>query len=128
MATALDYIKRALRMIGELAAETGEAPNDAQATQALGVLNAMLAGWEHEGVPLGLPTLTLSGTVPVPPSHDDAIAYNLAVNCAAEWGQDAPQVVALRAVSTFAALQAIYANAPTMIAPPEYIIGGRALW
>jgi hypothetical protein len=128
MATALDFIKRSLRMIGELAAETGEAPNDAQATQALGVLNAMLAGWEHEGVPLGVSTLALATTVPVPASHDDAIAFNLAMHCAAEWGMDPPELVAVRAAGTFAALQAVYAHSPTLTAPAEYLIGGRASW
>ena len=124
MATALDVIKRSLRMIGELAAETGEAPSAAAAEQALAALNGMLAGWENKGVRLGLDTLALATTLPVPASHDDAIAYNLAVNLAAEWGQDVSPAVAGRAAEEFAALQAAYTHVPQAIAGPEYLAMG----
>ena len=127
MATALDVIKRSLRMIGELAAETGEAPSAANAEHALASLNAMLAGWENKGIRLSMDTLALATTIPVPASHDDAIAYNLAVNLAAEWGQDVSPAVAGRAAEEFAALQAAYTHAPQAIVGPEYLAVGR-LW
>ena len=125
MATAHDVIKRSLRMIGELAAETGEAPSSAAAEQALATLNAMLAGWENKGVRLAADTLTLASTVPVPASHDDAVAFGLAVNLAAEWGQDVSPAVAGRAAEEFAALQAAYSNAPQTVAGIEYMMLGR---
>ena len=128
MATALDVIKRAMRMIGELAAETGEAPSAAAAEQALATLNSMLAGWENKGIRLGIDTLALTTTVPVPPSHDDAIAFGLAVNMAAEFGQDPPPAVAGRAAEEFAALQAAYTHAPQTVVGPEYAAISRRWW
>ena len=128
MATALEVITRSLRMIGELAAETGEAPSSAAADQALRTLNAMLAGWENKGIRLAVDTLSLTTTLPVPASHDDAIAFNLAVNLAAEWGQDVSAAVAGRAAEEFASLQAAYTNAPIATAGPEFMLMGRRWW
>ena len=124
--TALDIIKRALRMVGELAAETGEAPNAAQAEQALIALNGMLAEWEMEGVPLLLEPLTNTTTVTLPDSHLNALAWNLAVHLSAEYGRDAPPTVAALADRSFRTLQAAYANVPQAVVASEYVWGGRA--
>lgn len=126
MAVVLDVIKRSLRMIGELAAETGEAPNAAQAANALTTLNGMIASWEQRGVRLEMPTLTLAGTIPLPATYDDAIAYGLAVALAGEFGIDPPPAVVARHRDTFRALQMTHAYAPRMTAEPAYLYLGRA--
>lgn len=118
MATPNDYITRALRMLGVVA--EGEVARAEQATDALTVLNAMLASWSNEGVRLELPTLALTDTVPLPANHDDAITYNLAVRVSAEFGIDPKMAPAALADQTFRALQAQYANMPAMTLEPEY--------
>lgn len=126
MTVALDIIKRSLRMIGELAAETGEAPNDAQAVNALATLNGMLAGWEQRGVKLEMATLSLTSTIPLPAGYDDALAFNLAIGLAAEFGIEPPPAVVARARETFRALQMVHGYAPKQVAEPAYLYLGRA--
>lgn len=117
MAVVLDVIKRSLRMIGVVA--EGETPGAAQAEDALITLNGMLAGWEGVGIRLGVPELALTDTVPLPPSHDDAIAYNLALALATEYGNDLRPAVVAKAEEGMAALRSMYSVPPTVLMPPE---------
>lgn len=50
MATALDVIKRAMRLVG--AYSIGETPSADESTDALSALNAMLASWANSGLML----------------------------------------------------------------------------
>lgn len=118
MATCLDQITRALRMLGVVA--EGETPRAEQSADALVVLNAMLAAWNNNGINLNLPSLVLTDAIPLPADHDNAIAYNLALGLAAEFGVDPKMAPAQLADSTFRALQAKYASIPEMVLEPEY--------
>lgn len=115
MATALDVIKRSMRLIGALA--EGEQPTAEQAADALVALQAMLGEWETRGVRLGGvvdATYATATDIPVPVTHLQALAFNLAVVIAPEYGrgQDALAAVIPQAERAFDALHAQYAAPP----------------
>ena len=96
MATNLQTISRALRMIGVLDIE--ETPSASMSTVGLKCLNEMLLRWEANNVPLGYSSQTsLSATIPVPDEALGAVAYNLAMELAPEFGATIPQIVAAQA-------------------------------
>lgn len=114
MATALDVIRRAMRLIGALA--EGEVPTAEQAADGLVSLQAMLGEWETRGVRLGSvvdATYSTADTIPVAVTHLNALAFNLAVVIAPEYGAaDRLQVVLPQAERSFDALQAQYLVVP----------------
>jgi hypothetical protein len=120
MATALDVISRALRLIGSL--DGGGVPTAEQAQDGLTALQAMLGEWETRGVRLGSvvdTTYTTASTIPVPITHVQALAFNLAVVIAPEYGAGAAlQPIVPQAERAFRMLQAQYAKVPTIGADP----------
>ena len=107
MATASQIIRRALRLIGVMDASQALTANDAQ--DCLETLNAMLAEW-HEAQ-IGLPDYSLSSitdTLATDAADREAIAYQLAVRVAPEYGLDIPQAVGVMAESTMARLRLRY--------------------
>jgi hypothetical protein len=123
MPTALDLIRRSMRLIGALA--EGEVPTAEQSADALVSLRGLLGEWETRGVPLGAlvdATIANATTLPVPPTHYNALAYNLAVTLAPEYGREAAlPVLGPLADRTFRALQAQYKRAPTITADPAVL-------
>lgn len=99
-----------MRQIGALA--DGELPTAEQAADGLTALQAMLGEWETRGLRLGaLVDLTLATTtvIPVPVTHLNAIALNLAVLLVPEYGaQTALPMLAPMAERSFDALMAAY--------------------
>lgn len=128
MATALDIVRRSMRLIGVLA--EGEVPTAEQASDALAALQGMIGEWETRGLRLGAlvdSTIALSGDLPLPPTHLNAMVFNLAVAIAPEYGRsDALQAVVPQAERSFRALQGIYARAPT-IAPDPAVVTQRGI-
>ena len=123
MATALDVITRSMRLIGALA--EGEVPSAAQAADALVAMQAMLGEWETRGVKLGgavdLDYATTT-TVPVPITHQNALAFGLAVVLAPEYGAAASlKAIGPQAERSFRALQAQYARPPVIGADPAVV-------
>lgn len=120
MATALDVIRRSMRLIGALA--EGEVPTAEQAADGLTALQAMLGDWEARGLRLGGAVDTTYGTastIPVPVTHLQALAFNLAVVIAPEYGRaDALTAVLPQAERAFTALRAQYAKVPVIAADP----------
>jgi len=114
MATALDVVRRSMRLIGALA--EGEVPTAEQAADGITALQAMLGDWETRGVRLGSvvdATLATFTTIPVPVTHLNALAFNLAVTIAPEYGRaDALTAIIPQAERAFDALQAQYASVP----------------
>ena len=123
MATALDVVRRAMRLMGALA--EGEMPTAEQLSDGLQSMQAMLGDWETRGVFLGGAvdtTYTGATDVPVPVTHLNALAFNLAVTMAPEYGrQDALQAVLPQAERAFLALQAQYANVPICEVDPALV-------
>ena len=107
MATASQIIRRALRLIGAMDASEALQANDAQ--DALETLNAMLAEW-HEAQ-IGLPDYNLSSitdTLSTDAADREAIAYQLAIRVAPEYGLAIPPAVGVLAEQTMARLRLRY--------------------
>lgn len=114
--TARDIIKRALRQIGEL--QSGEDPAAVDANDALTALNGMLASWDADGLRLGLPTLALTDTVPLPAGHIDGIVFNLAVTLAPEFGANVSSALGTLATRGRQTLQKVYRYVPKQVVDP----------
>ena len=87
MATGYDIIRRALRLCRVADGSTAMEPEDA--ADALDTLNAMLAEWHHAGI--GLPDYELTGLTSELSSgvaDREAVAYQLAMRIAPEYGVD----------------------------------------
>jgi hypothetical protein len=124
MATALDIIRRSMRLIGALAED--ELPTAAQSDDGLAALQAMLGEWETRGLKLGAVVdqpLAAATTIPLPVTHLNAIALNLAVLMAPEYGAaQAMQMVAPQAERAFDALLAAYVR-PTAAPIDAALVG-----
>lgn len=107
MATASQIIRRALRLIGALNPTQALAAQDAQ--DALETLNAMLAEW-HEAQ-IGLPDYSLASitdTLASDVADREAIAYQLAIRVAPEYGLEVSQAVGVMAEQTMGRLRLRY--------------------
>lgn len=105
--TALSIIKRALRLARVIDAHTAMDANDA--ADALETLNAMLAEW-HEA-DIGLPDYSfdsLEAELASDAADREAIAYQLAVRLAPEYGEELDAVTAVMAADTMARLRLRY--------------------
>ncbi len=123
MATALDVITRAMRLIGALA--EAENPSASQSDDALTALQAMLGEWETRGVKLGAVvdmTFAAATTIPVPVTHLNAMVYGLAMELAPEYGAlSALPALQPKADRAFRMLQAQYKRAPVIGADPAVV-------
>lgn len=103
MATNLETIERALRLVNVLDMEEGASPTESSI--GLTALNGMLTRWEANNIPLGFSTQTsLSATLPVPSEAESAVAYNLAVELGTELGVAVPAPVATLADAGYRAV------------------------
>lgn len=87
MTTAIKIIGRALRLCRVVDADEPLSANDAQ--DALDTLNAMLAEWHVAGI--GLPDYqfdSLQSTIATDAADAEAIAYQLAIRVAPEYGSE----------------------------------------
>lgn len=126
MATWLDIQKHALRLIGVL--DEADQPSGEQSADAIYALEAMFGSWENEGLRLGAlvgTTLTNGGTVPLPATHFDAIAYGLALRLAPQYGAPLSQQLTMDAVATKRALLAQYASTTESYVDPAFLMAGR---
>lgn len=111
--TAQEFINRALRLIGKLA--QGQSPTAGETTDALSAMNGMLTRWEANGLTMGFSPVSAAGsTVPVPAEINDAVAYNLAIRLAPEYGYPIPAEVAAIAESTLRDLQRDATSVPRL--------------
>jgi hypothetical protein len=86
MSSSAQITTRALKRLGLV--EPGESPAAADAEDALAALNAMLAGWQADGI-------NVSPDVPLPAKHEEGVVALLAVRLAPDYGKEAsPQVYA----------------------------------
>ena len=103
MATNLETIERALRLLGVVDSE--EELTGPRADDALKAMNEMLTRWEANNIPLGFTTQTsTAATIPVPDEALSAVAYNLAVVLSPEYQVMPSQVVAGLAEASYRAL------------------------
>lgn len=103
MSTGTSIIERAHRLIGTKA--QGQTIAAERTAASLEALNAMLTRWEADGVALGFSALSAAtATMPIPAEADEAVAYNLAVMIAPEYGKVAPPDVQAIAANGYNAL------------------------
>lgn len=104
MTTGTQIIERAARLNGVKA--QGQ-PLSAEDTAAyLEGLNAMLIRWEADGLSLGFSAMSAAtGTIPIPAENEEAVAYNLAVVMAPEFGRPVDAVVGMKADMGLRALE-----------------------
>jgi hypothetical protein len=105
--TAIQIIGRALRLINVIDANEAIEANIAQDT--LETLNGMLAEW-HEAQ-IGLPDYsfaTLTDTLATDAADREAIAYQLAIRVAPEYGRSLSQEAAVIAEASMARLRLRY--------------------
>src|SRR5690606_25650677 len=104
---AIEIVSRAMRLCRIV--DAGEALNADEAQDALATLNAMLAEW-HEGG-LGLPQYafdSLQDTQDTDVADAEAMAYQLALRIAPEYGVDLSPLVLAQAARSFATLRGRY--------------------
>lgn len=112
MTTALDTIKTAMRLIGVL--EAGEAPASDESVDALGTLNAMLAGFPADGIKYAHQNIdVVSDPVPMPEEQILHVKHLLAVYLAAEYGATPSPIVMAAAENGRRYLQGVYQRAET---------------
>lgn len=125
MATNLETIERALRLVGVLDMHASAPAKESEI--GLTVLNGMLTRWEANNIPLGFSAQTsLSAALPVPPEAETAVAYNLAVELGVELGAEPPQSVAALADAGYRAVSRdAFKVQPS---DPSGVPGGRGRW
>jgi hypothetical protein len=85
MTTALQIVTRALRLIQVIDPQQSVSSLDYETSQT--ALNAMLRRWEANGLAMGWQDVdSPSDALPVPPEAEEAIAYQLALRLAPEYG------------------------------------------
>lgn len=85
MATALPVIRRALRLINVIDAE--EAPTADQAQSGVEALNGMISRWQRDNISLPfVPIADSADELRVPAEALEAVAFNLALTLAPEFG------------------------------------------
>lgn len=85
MALVSQIVNRSLRLLGVL--DVAAAPAAVDSQTAISVLNALCSRWEANGLALGWANVSApDDTLPAPEEAHEALAYNLAVKLAPEYG------------------------------------------
>jgi hypothetical protein len=109
MATVIQVISRALRLIN--VADAGQAIGANEAQDAREVLNAMLAEWTAADFGFSaVPFTALDASTGLPSADDDAIVGQLAMRIAPEYGREVPQAVAAGAMHALSQLHSRYSQ------------------
>jgi hypothetical protein len=103
MSSSAQIVTRALKRLGLV--EAGETPAAADAEDGLAALNAMLAGWEADGI-------NVSPDVPLPAKHEEGVTALLAVRLAPDYNRTPNPLVFSDAEKGMERLYADYISAP----------------
>jgi len=121
MTTARDTIRGALRLIR--AVDVGEDVDAADIADGLTSLNEMLANWENQGILINYQPIELTDELPFPLRDHRDIRYCLALDLAAEFGNELTPEVAQQARESLQTIQAHYSEWPE--ARPDLSITNR---
>lgn len=103
MSSSAQIVSRALRRLKITA--SGEDPSAQEAADGLAALNAMIAGWEADGV-------KVSGDVPLDARFEEGVVAMLAVRLAPDYGAEVSAGVLRDAENGWARLQAAFTHVP----------------
>ncbi len=103
MSSSAQIVARALKRLNLVA--PGEDPAAADAADGLAALNAMLAGWQADGI-------DVSPDVPLPSKYEEGVVALLAVRLAPDYGREPAAQVQLDAIRGRKRLQAGYISPP----------------
>jgi hypothetical protein len=103
VSSSAEIVTRALKRLALI--EPGETPAEDMAEDGLAALNAMLAGWEADGI-------NVSPDVPLPAKHEEGVVAMLAVRLAPDYGKEAAAQVYADASKGLSRLEADYISAP----------------
>lgn len=103
MSSSAQIVSRALRRLKVIGA--GEDPSADDAADGLAALNAMIAGWEADGV-------KVSGDVPLDARFEEGVVALLAVRLADDFGTSPSAGVVRDAENGWARLQAAFNHVP----------------
>ncbi len=103
MSSSAQIVTRAMRRLRLL--DENEDPSAAQSSLGITALNAMIAGWQGDGI-------NVSADVPLPSEHEEGVVAMLAMRLADEYGAVPGQIVIRDADRGMARLQAAYLSAP----------------
>lgn len=103
MSSSAQIVTRALKRLKIV--EPQESPSADEAADGLAALNAMIAGWQADGV-------NISSDVPLPAKHEEGVVALLALRLAPDYGATPGASVLLDAKRGWSRLQADYLSAP----------------
>lgn len=103
MSSSAQIVARALRRIRVIG--SGEDPSAEDAADGLSALNAMIAGWQADGI-------EVSGDVPLDARFEEGVVALLAVRLADDFGATAPAGVVNDAAIGMRRLEAAFLNVP----------------
>jgi hypothetical protein len=103
VSSSAQIVTRALKRLGLI--EPGESPAAADADDGLAALNAMLAGWQADGI-------DVSPDVPLPAKYEEGVVAMLAVRLAPDYGKEPSALVFADAAKGMTRLEAGYISAP----------------
>lgn len=112
MSTVAELIASAMRLAGLI--ESGSGPTAQEQTDALEVLNSLLASWMDDGIQINDGDLILSEEFPVDPAETRAVRYALAVELYPEYSKPVSEFVARRAEELKSVLLRKYAKIPVL--------------
>ena len=103
MSSSAQIVIRALKRLRVLG--SGEDPSAEDAADGLAALNAMIAGWEADGI-------KVSGDVPLDARFEEGVVAMLAVRLADDYGKEPSSVVVRDAEIGWERLQAAFRHIP----------------
>lgn len=118
MTTVRELVGRAYRLAGITDALDGDDATEPEMQDGLDAINQMMAEWRTRSVPIPHSTFTLDDTLPYREHTMRALAYNLAVELAGEFGVQPSPVIVSIADQSFRSLQNMAHNPPKMQVDP----------
>jgi hypothetical protein len=106
VSSSAQIVTRALKRLGLV--EPGETPAAADAEDGLAALNAMLAGWQADGI-------NVSPDVPLPAKHEEGVVAMLAVRLAEDYGRSPGPILLRDAGQGLRRIEADYVSAPLAV-------------
>lgn len=121
-------INRSLRLLGVL--DVAESPSAVDEQTAISVLNALVTRWEANGLALGWANVSApDDTLPAPDEAHEALAYNLALKLAPEYGKTSNlQIIGQQASDSLAELRRDRLTEMPLVQTSDLPRGRYGLW